>query len=353
MVMAGPLLETKLHVPRRRRGLVARPRLIERLSRASESKLTLVSAPAGFGKTTLVVEWLAAASADSRSPAWVSLDHGDNDPVVFWVYVVAALETAAPGVGAGALALLQSPQPPIDAVLAGLLNDLSASSDDVVLVLDDYHVIDARGVHDGMAFLVEHLPPQVQLVIAGRADPALPLARWRARRDPGRRPALHPRGDGGLPQRRDGTGAHGTGCCGAGGAHRRVGRRAPAGRAVAAGSRRCHRLHRRLRRGRPLHRRLPGRRGPAAPARARPALPAGDLHPEPPERLPVRRRHRPGRRQVEAGGARSSEPVSGPPRQPPRVVSVPPSLRRRAALAPAGRAARPGPGTPRAGERLV
>jgi LuxR family transcriptional regulator, maltose regulon positive regulatory protein len=144
MVMAGPLLETKLHVPRRRRGLVPRPRLSERLSRASESKLTLVSAPAGFGKTTLLAEWLAAAP--ERSVAWLSLDQRDNDPLLFWTYVVAALETAAPGVGAGALALLQSPQPPIDAVLATLLNDLSASSDDAVLVLDDYHVIDARDV---------------------------------------------------------------------------------------------------------------------------------------------------------------------------------------------------------------
>jgi LuxR family transcriptional regulator, maltose regulon positive regulatory protein len=179
MVMAGPLLETKLHVPRRRRGLVPRPRLIERLSRASESKLTLVSAPAGFGKTTLLAEWLAAAP--ERSVAWLSLDQRDNDPLLFWTYVVAALETAAPGVGAGALALLQSPQPPIDAVLATLLNDLSASSDDAVLVLDDYHVIDARDVHDGIAFLLEHLPPQLHLVIASRADPALPLARLRAR----------------------------------------------------------------------------------------------------------------------------------------------------------------------------
>src|SRR5918998_5616958 len=136
-MMAGPLVEIKLHVPRRRRGLVARPRLIERLSRASESKLTMVSAPAGFGKSTLVAEWLAAAAADGRLPAWLSLDQRDNDPVLFWTYVVAALETAAPGIGAGALALLQSPQPPLEAVLARLLNDLSASSDQVVLVLDD------------------------------------------------------------------------------------------------------------------------------------------------------------------------------------------------------------------------
>jgi LuxR family maltose regulon positive regulatory protein len=179
--MAGPLLETKLHVPRGRRGLVARPRLIERLSRGAESALTLVSAPAGFGKTTLLTEWLADTPADGRSAAWLSLDQPDNDPARFWKYLIAALETAAPAVGAGALSLLRSPQEPIEAVLATLLNDLSALSNDVVLVLDDYHVIDARDVQDGMAFLLEHLPPQMHLVIAGRADPALPLSRLRGR----------------------------------------------------------------------------------------------------------------------------------------------------------------------------
>ncbi len=179
--MAGPLLETKLHVPRRRRGLVARPRLSERLSRGAESALTLVSAPAGFGKTTLLAEWLAAPPADGRSAAWLALDQRDNDPALFWAYLVAALKTAAHGVGASALSLLQSPQPPIEAVLATLLNDLGAISNDVVLVLDDYHVIDARDVQDGMAFLLEHLPPQIHLVIASRADPALPLARLRGR----------------------------------------------------------------------------------------------------------------------------------------------------------------------------
>jgi len=179
--MAGPLLETKLHVPRGRRGLVARPRLSERLSRGAESTLTLVSAPAGFGKTTLLTEWLAGAPAEGRSAAWLSLDRRDNDPALFWSYLVAALQAASAGVGAGALLLLQSSQTPIEAVLATLLNDLSASSDDVVLVLDDYHVIDARDVQDGMAFLLEHLPPQMHLVIASRADPTLPLSRLRGR----------------------------------------------------------------------------------------------------------------------------------------------------------------------------
>ena len=179
--MAGPLLETKLHLPRWRRDLVARPRLSERLSRGAESALTLVSAPAGFGKTTLLAEWLAAAAADGRSVAWLSLDQRDNDPALFWTYLVAALKTAAQGAGASALSLLQPPQPPNEAGLVTLLNDLDALPNDVVLVLDDYHVIDARDVQDGMAFLLEHLPPQIHLVIASRADPALPLARLRGR----------------------------------------------------------------------------------------------------------------------------------------------------------------------------
>ena len=179
--MVGPLLETKLHVPRWRRGLVARPRLSERLSRGAESALTLVSAPAGFGKTTLLAEWLAAAPADGRSVAWLSLDRRDNDPALFWTYLVAALKTAAPGAGAGALSLLQPPQPPNEAGLVALLNDLDAISNDVVLVLDDYHVVEARDVQDGMAFLLDHLPPQIHLVIGSRADPALPLARLRGR----------------------------------------------------------------------------------------------------------------------------------------------------------------------------
>src|SRR5690348_5711091 len=176
--MAGPLLETKLHVPRWRRSLVARPRLSERLSRGAESALTLVSAPAGFGKTTLLAEWLATAAADERPVAWLSLDQRDNYPASFWTYLVAALNTGVPGEGAGAL---QPPQPPNEAGLVALLNDLDAISNDVVLVLDDYHVIDARDVQDGMTFLLEHLPPQIHLVIASRTDTPLPLARLRGR----------------------------------------------------------------------------------------------------------------------------------------------------------------------------
>jgi LuxR family maltose regulon positive regulatory protein len=180
-----PLLETKLYVPRSARGLVPRPRLSERLDVGTASKLTLVSAPAGFGKSTLLAEWLAAgpaAPSSERSAAWLSLDRGDNHLATFWIYVIAALRTAARGVGANALALLQAPQPPpIETVLTTLLNDLGAITNDIVLVLDDYHVVDARDVQDGMAFLLDHLPPRLHLVIASRADPALSLARLRAR----------------------------------------------------------------------------------------------------------------------------------------------------------------------------
>ncbi|MFG1814183.1 LuxR C-terminal-related transcriptional regulator [Kribbella sp. NPDC049174] len=166
-----PVLETKLYVPRPRAGWVSRPRLRERLG--TGSTLTLISAPAGFGKTTLL-----AAAAENRSVAWLSLDAGDNDPATFWTYVVAALRTVAPEVGA----LPESSRPvPVASMLTPLLNDLGALGRDIVLVLDDYHHIDAREIQDGMAFLLDRVPPNLRVVIAGRADPLLPLARLRAR----------------------------------------------------------------------------------------------------------------------------------------------------------------------------
>jgi LuxR family maltose regulon positive regulatory protein len=183
VVVTGPLLTTKLHVPRRRRGLVARRRLRERLDRGNEAALTLVSAPAGFGKTTVLTEWLTDAPPAGRSVAWLSLDARDNDPALFWAYLVAALQTVIPDLGADMLALLQSPSSSSEAALATLLNDLAGAPGEVVLVLDDYHVIEAPAVHEGIAFLLEHLPAQVHLVIAGRADPPLPLARLRSRGD--------------------------------------------------------------------------------------------------------------------------------------------------------------------------
>ena len=161
-----------------------RPRLIEQLDRGATSKLTLVSAPAGFGKSRLLAEWLArtSASAGEDSAAWLALDSGDNDPVTFWSYVVAALRKVAPGVGANELELLASPQPPpIHMVLTTLLNDVAATGSDIVLVLDDYHLVDSLEIQNAMAFLLDHLPPRLHLVIASRADPAVPLARLRAR----------------------------------------------------------------------------------------------------------------------------------------------------------------------------
>lgn len=176
-----PLLETKLHLPGWRSSLLSRPRLIVRLRRGVEGRLTLVSAPPGFGKTTLLAEWLAAAKANGRPAGWVSLDRGDDDPALFWTYVITALQRARPGVGAHALARLRSPQPPsIDEVLTTLLNEIDAVEDDITLVLDDFHVVEAEPIHAALTFLLDHLSPRLHLVIASRTDPPFPLARLRA-----------------------------------------------------------------------------------------------------------------------------------------------------------------------------
>ncbi len=179
--MAAPLVETKLFVPRPRRTTVARPELRERLARGAHARLTLLAAPAGFGKTTLLAEWLAGATAQDRSVAWVSLDESDARAASFWTYVIAALQTVVPGIGAGAVPLLQSAQPPVGDVLATVLNELTAVPNEIYLVLDDYHLVDGPDVQAGMTFLVEHSPPHLHLVLSTRADPALPLARLRAR----------------------------------------------------------------------------------------------------------------------------------------------------------------------------
>jgi len=167
-------------MPRPARRWVPRSRLSERLSRGAGSALTLVSAPAGFGKTTLLAEWATTRPAAGPSVAWLSLDGRDNDPALFWTYVVAALRAAdGKDIGAEALSFLESPRTPIEAALSALLNDLLAAENDVVLVLDDYHLIEARDVHDGVAFVLDHRPPQLHLLIATRADPPLWLARLR------------------------------------------------------------------------------------------------------------------------------------------------------------------------------
>jgi len=216
------LLQTKLRIPRPRPGLVLRPRLLERLDAGLQGRLTLVSAPAGFGKTTLLAAWAAhcgggeslplggtaglggetpplpgeaglgvaaaargAAGLGGETPpprvAWLSLDEGDNDAGRFLRYLVAALQGVAGGTWEDTGAALDAPQPAIEAVEAALVNEAAALPAPTVLVLDDYHLIEARPVHEALAFLVSHLPPQVHLVIATRADPPLPLARLRAR----------------------------------------------------------------------------------------------------------------------------------------------------------------------------
>jgi LuxR family maltose regulon positive regulatory protein len=179
---APPLLATKLHAPRRRGGLVERPRLTDRMVDEALPPLTIVAAPAGFGKTTLLTDWFTSAEHTNRLTAWLSLDARDNDPIVFWSYVIAAVQTTVPDVGQDALALLRSSQPH-ESVVAALVNDLAGISDDVVLVLDDYHVIESAQLHESVAFLLDHLPPQTHLVLGSRADPPLPLARLRARGD--------------------------------------------------------------------------------------------------------------------------------------------------------------------------
>jgi LuxR family maltose regulon positive regulatory protein len=184
--MVTPILATKLYIPPPPAKVVVRPRLVERLNEELHRKLTLISAPAGFGKTTLVSEWVA--SRKQREPlirvAWLSLDEGDNDPTRFLTYLVTALQTIAPDSDTGLLSVLQSPNtppPPTEAVLTTLLNEIIAISEHFVLVLDDYHLIDAKPIGDALTFLLEHLPPQMHLVLTTREDPQLPLARLRAR----------------------------------------------------------------------------------------------------------------------------------------------------------------------------
>jgi LuxR family maltose regulon positive regulatory protein len=182
--MPAPILAAKLYVPSHRSRIVFRSRLIERLNEGLPGKIALISAPAGFGKTTLVSEWLAGCQ---RTVAWLSLDEGDNDPARFLTYLVAALQTLPPKtggakIGAGVLVALQSLQPPsIESILTTLLNEITTLSDSFILVLDDYHLIDSQPVDQALTFLLEHLPPQMYLVIASREDPNLPLARLRAR----------------------------------------------------------------------------------------------------------------------------------------------------------------------------
>ncbi len=190
--MLDPLLQTKLYIPPVQPNLISRPHLIGRLEDGLRlhHKLTLLSAPAGFGKTTLLSEWVTAGQ---RPVAWLSLDEGENDPVRFLTYLIAALQVLQADVGDAALAALQSPQPPpMESVLTALINEMAAFPvpDDregqgdseacsYILVLDDYHLVTAQAIHDGITFLLDRLPPILHLVIAARADPPLPIARLR------------------------------------------------------------------------------------------------------------------------------------------------------------------------------
>lgn len=198
--MSGKLLQTKLYVPRVRSSLVPRPRLIKRLNQGWQAghKLTLISAPAGFGKTTLVVDWgmqmaqsvrvhaqnhnELANSAPVPHMCWLSLDEEDAELLRFLTYFIAALQTALPTIGEDVMAALQSPQPPsAELCLTALINEIASLRNNFILVLDDYHLIDALPADNALAFFIDHLPPQMHLVITTREDPQLPLSRLRAR----------------------------------------------------------------------------------------------------------------------------------------------------------------------------
>jgi len=183
--MTTPILATKLYIPTCPPKVVSRPRLIERLNKGLceeggyGQQLTLISAPAGFGKTTLLSEWISNCQ---RLVAWLSLDEGDSDLTRFLVYFIAALQRVVPNIGRQELALLQNPQPPpTESILTALLNEIAAIPDDFIFVLDDYHVVDSGAVDNALTFILDHLPQPMHLVITTREDPALPIPRLRAR----------------------------------------------------------------------------------------------------------------------------------------------------------------------------
>ena len=176
------LLATKLHVPGIGTQLVQRAALLDALSAGCRRKLTLLSAPAGWGKTTVLAQWALGVGEDQRF-GWLSLDQSDNDPVWFWMYVIAALQKVSPGVGIRAVELLAMGADPVQVVLPTLLNDLDTIASPMVLILDDYHLVVSRAVHEQLAFFISRLPANLHLVLATRSDPLLPLARLRASGD--------------------------------------------------------------------------------------------------------------------------------------------------------------------------
>ncbi|MFN8454134.1 MAG: hypothetical protein U0401_05575 [Anaerolineae bacterium] len=182
MSLTLALLTTKLYLPLVRRDLVQRPRLLAQLTAGLTRPLTLISAPAGFGKTTLISEWQASEESRNFPLAWLALDDDDNDPARFLIYLIAAVATLKPDFGQAAIALLQSPQPvPLKSILTSFINEANLFSVPFSLVLDDYHVITNQVVHEALVFLLDHLPAVMHLVITTRVDPPLPLARLRAR----------------------------------------------------------------------------------------------------------------------------------------------------------------------------
>jgi LuxR family transcriptional regulator, maltose regulon positive regulatory protein len=177
----GQLLAAKFAMPLLHSGIVSRERLSDRLDERDTKKLSVVVAPAGWGKTTLLAEW-ARRTRDRHPVAWLTLDETDDEPQRFWTYVVTALLTATPGLGKAALVALRVPGiDPIDVALPALLNDLAVTDAEQTLILDDYHMLTDARIHEGVEYLLSYLPPSLRLVIAGRLDPPLPLARMRAR----------------------------------------------------------------------------------------------------------------------------------------------------------------------------
>ena len=178
---ASRLLRTKLFVPRAHPDVVHRPWLDHQLEQGLQRKVTILSAPAGFGKTTLLSEWVKSAG---RPAAWFSIDEGDNDPTRFWSYFITSLQTLEPGLGENALALLRAPQaPPVDMALTELLNEAVALTREMIIVLDDYHLIQDNSIHSGITILIENLPPHMHLIVAGRSEPPLPVASLRGKRE--------------------------------------------------------------------------------------------------------------------------------------------------------------------------
>ena len=177
--MTAPLLQTKLFLPQPRTGLVQRPRIIDKMNEGLERRLTLVSAPAGFGKSTMLIEW---ARTTGNKVTWLSIDDSDNDLKRFFIYLILAIQKINPSLGQDVLPVLQAADNPrMEHLLTILINDITEVDDEFTLILDDYHLIENQDIHNGLQFLIDHVPPNMHLVIASRVDPPIPMTRLRAR----------------------------------------------------------------------------------------------------------------------------------------------------------------------------